>query len=86
VLLATQLDELDALTPSGGADQRRVREWLADWRVYLGNREEYADRLRVDRDARMLEEERGGDHISQALEFFAVINAMPDCAPPGDVE
>jgi hypothetical protein len=85
-LLTDQLDELGVLAPTSGEDARRVRDWLADWDTYLADRQDYAARLGEDADARMLETVKGGDHISQALEFFAQINAMASCAPPGDVE
>lgn len=85
-LIADQLADLAALAPTTGEDARRVGDWLADWDTYLADRQDYATRLRDDPDARMLETVKGGDHISQALEFFAQINAMASCAPPGDVE
>lgn len=84
-LLAAQLSELDTMVPAEGDDRRRVTAWLGDWRTYLEDRASYAEELAVDRDARLFETEKGGDHISQALEFFAQINQMPSCAPPGDV-
>jgi hypothetical protein len=86
--IAAQLDELGALVtmaPAGSEDRRRVDEWLADWDTYLGDRQSYVVALRADDDARFRETEKAGDHISQALEAFAVKNSMPSCAPPGDV-
>jgi hypothetical protein len=87
-LLAGQLEELAALVPltaAGSEDRRRVEEWLADWTTYLDDRLAYPVALREDRDARFRETEKAGDHISQALEGFALKNGMPSCAPPGDI-
>lgn len=84
-LLDDQIRTLRPLAPGTGEDARRVGEWLTDWRTYLDDRVDYAERLRNDPDARLLETEKDGNHISEALEFFAEINEMPSCAPPGDV-
>lgn len=87
-LLVAQVDELETLvplTPAGSEDRRRVDEWIADWNTYLDDRLEYPDSLRADRDARFRETEKAGDHMSEALEGFAVKNSMPSCAPTGDL-
>jgi hypothetical protein len=87
-LLVAQLDQLETLVPLtevGSEDRRRVEEWIADWNTYLDDRLEYPDALRADRDARFRETEKAGDHISEALEGFAVKNSMPSCAPTGDL-
>lgn len=83
--LEAMLDSLDTAVPRSGEDRRRVREWLGDWRTFLGDRQAYADALAAGEDPRFTETDKGGDHISQALEFFAQINDMPSCAPPPDV-
>ena len=61
--LAHMLDQLDRMVPSG-ADGQVTREWLADWRTYLGNREDYARALRTNPKARLLvtPEEGQPDH------------------------
>jgi hypothetical protein len=84
-LLALELAGLAELPTTSAEDERRVNDWLGDWKIYLGDRQTYAADLHLDDGARLLETELAGDHISQALEFFAQINAMPSCAPPGDV-
>lgn len=87
--LAAMLDELDelaTLAPTG--DQRdRGEAWLTDWRTLLGNREEYADALRRDPDARLLISEKGetGRHVTGWIDEFALANRMESCATPTDV-
>jgi hypothetical protein len=85
---AAMLDDLDGmvdLAPAG--DQRqRTTEWLADWRTYLGDREEYADALRTDPCARLLVSEKPGQgqQITGWIDEFAKANRMPSCASPLD--
>lgn len=87
-LLAAQLSDLDELasnTTLGDRDRGMVDEWLEDWHTYVGDRQAYAGELRVDADARMLETPKEERPISFVLTQFAEKNAMPSCAPPGDV-
>jgi hypothetical protein len=80
------LDDLVDLAPAG--DQReRATAWLADWRTYLGDRQQYADALRVDADARLLVSEKAGEgrQITGWIDEFARANRMPSCVTPGDV-
>jgi hypothetical protein len=78
------LAQLDAVVP-GGDDGTLTKEWLADWRTYLGNREDYATRLRTDPAARLLVTAKKGGQITEYLDAFAGDNNMPACATPGDV-
>lgn len=80
------LDDLTVLAPQG--DQRDVvAEWLADWRTYLGDRQDYVDALRVHPGARLLISEKPGTgrHITGWIDEFARANRMPSCASPMDV-
>jgi hypothetical protein len=85
---AAMLDDLDGMTslaPAG--DQRnRAEAWLADWRTYLQDRADYADRLRTDPDARLLVSEKPGEgrQITGWIDEFAQANRMPSCATPVD--
>jgi hypothetical protein len=83
--MLADLDDLAALAPDG--DQRdRVDQWLADWRIHLGDRQEYVDNLRVDPGARLLVSEKPGEgrHITGWIDEFALANNMPSCASPTD--
>lgn len=81
--LAAMLDDLAELVPPG-EDGELVEEWLADWRIYLRDRQDYADALREDPDARLLVTPKGGDQITDHLDAFAADNHMPACGTPTD--
>jgi hypothetical protein len=83
--MLTDLDDLVPLAPAG--DQREhTRQWLADWRTLLSDRESYAAALRKDPSARMLISPKAGtnQHITDWIDEFAKANHMPDCATPMD--
>jgi hypothetical protein len=85
-VFARMLDDLERLRPAGD-DGRIVGLWLDDWRTYLGDRQAYAARLRVDPDARLLvtaDARAGGRHITLLIDDFAVDNRIPACATPLD--
>ena len=86
--LEAMVDELATLVPTTEPEQQMVTEWLDDWRRYLANRRDYADRLAAgDIDARFYvdQSERDGRQITNALDRFADINKMSSCASPSDV-
>ena len=78
------LDDLDRIAPDG-EDGEIVREWLADWRTYLDDREAFATALRRDPEARLLVSAKDNDQITEHLDAFAADNHMPACATPLDV-
>jgi hypothetical protein len=84
-VMLDELDEMVSLVPAG--DQRgNATEWLADWRIFLADREDFADRLRTDAGARMLVSEKAGEgrHVTEWIDEFAKANRMPSCASPMD--
>jgi hypothetical protein len=80
------LDDLDGLVDlaPAGEDREIVQEWLADWRVYLGDREAFAAALREDEDAKLLVTAKGGQQVTDYLDGFAQDNRMPACSTPID--
>jgi hypothetical protein len=85
---ADMLDDLETqvtLAPAGD-QRRRAREWLADWRTTLADRQAFADALRTDPDARLLvsEKEDEGRHVTGWIDEFAKANQMPSCVSPTD--
>ena len=85
---AVMLDDLEGmltLVPAGH-ERDNATAWLADWRIFLGDREDFADRLRTDADARMLVSEKEGEgrHITEWIDEFAKANRMSSCASPMD--
>jgi hypothetical protein len=83
-LFATMLDDLAALAPAG-EDGDLVREWLADWHTYLGDRQAYADAIRSDPEAQLLVSAKDREQITEFLDAFAADNRMIACATPLDV-
>lgn len=84
-VMLDDLDEMVTLVPQG--DQRgHAQEWLADWRTFLADREDFADRLRTDPSARMLVSEKAGEgrHITEWIDEFAKANRMSSCVSPMD--
>ncbi len=85
-LVEAMVDEIEADAPTTGDDATSLEGWLGDWRTYVENRRDYAARLRVDPEARLLlDQSLGGDSVDKPIEIFADVNDMPTCATPGDV-
>ena len=87
-LLVAQVDELEALvplTPPAARIGAGSTSGSPTGTPTSATASAYPDALRADRDARFRETEKAGDHISEALEGFAVKNSMPSCAPTGDL-
>lgn len=83
--LARMLSQLRAALPAGERDRRMLDEWLGDWEAYLGDREDYARRLRAEGDARIYVTEKDGRQITVAIDRFAEVNDMPACRTPKDI-
>lgn len=85
-MVSETVDDIEADAPTDGDDATSTRGWITDWRLYINNRSDYAQRLRSDPSARLLlDESRLGDSVDRTIEVFADVNDMPDCATPGDV-
>lgn len=80
------LDDLTALSTlaSPGEDRDIVTEWIADWRVYVADREEFAESLRSEPRSRLLVTAKGGQQITDYINEFAKDNMMPACGSPID--
>jgi hypothetical protein len=85
-VMLTDLEGLEDLAPAG-EQRERVGRWLADWQVYLEDRQAFVSDLRSDPSARLLVSEKPGTgrHITEWIDEFADANRMPSCASPGDV-
>lgn len=85
-LVTGMVDEIEADAPERGEDAASVSGWITDWRLYLADRADYADRLRRDPEAQLLlSRSELGDSVDKTIEIFAQVNDMRDCATPGDV-
>jgi hypothetical protein len=88
VVLRQMIDQLRPLAPTSPPEAAKgVNDWLDDWLTYINDRQEYADALAVDDQARFLESTKGSDTkgISRAIDGFAKVNKMDSCTTPGDV-
>jgi hypothetical protein len=86
--IARFIDDVAAAAPTTGDAGASMRGWLTDWRTYLRDRQRYAAKLRTDRGARLQLDETAagsGDGVDQAIEVFAQVNSIEECATPGDV-
>lgn len=88
VILDGMLDRLDAIAPpaDSGNEARNISEWLADWHTFVGDRENYADALTNDPQARFYVTEKEKRQITAPIDFFATFNQMPNCVTPDDIE
>lgn len=87
VMVARFIDELEAGAPATGGAATTMKGWIADWKTYLANREDYADRLRTDPNAQLLLDRStiGADSVDKAIQIFTQVNEIPACETPGDV-
>lgn len=87
VILADMLASLEDAAPLAGPDQPLVEEWLADWRTYVADRADFAERLRDDPDARFYVTQRESDQrqITVAIDRLAKVNGMESCMSLNDV-
>ena len=76
----------------GPADVSLVRDWLADWDVYVADRRGHSDRLRTadddtpDRELRfLLVDMIEGSTYTERMDGFSRLNNMDACQVPGDV-
>lgn len=84
----SMLGDLEGLTHlvTDSDERERTEAWLADWRIFLGDREDFADRLSEGTDSRMLVSEKEGEgrHITGWVDEFALANKMDSCISASD--
>lgn len=84
--LEVMVRRLDGLFPPSDAEEARaVERWLADYREYVQNRRDYADRFRQGLDEPFRVTDRGGFQIDVLVDDFAHVNYMESCETPDDV-
>ena len=84
-LVEGMLDDVVAALPTDDKGRAIVPIWEADYRAYLDNRRDYADRLREGDDSLFRETAVDGIPVGEKLQTFAADNDMPACAPPTDL-
>lgn len=88
--LDKMLGRLESLPPPGPADEAAaVQAWLADYRVFVQDRREYAAAQRDPADDRFDQAfsvtDRDGFQIDVLIDDFARVNYMDSCETPDDV-
>ncbi len=85
-LLRPMVAKLASSLPASTGDQKAVRGWLADWQIYLADREAYIDALRREGGrAKPLFRSIHGTTADQTITSFADLNSMSSCATPLDL-
>jgi hypothetical protein len=86
VMVASFIDDIEADAPTTGDAAVTMEGWIADWRTYLADREDYAQRLRTEENAQLLlSESKLGDSVDKTIQVFTQVNMIPACDTPGDV-
>lgn len=85
IILQTMVADLAAIDRPAGEEGEWVGSWLADWTTHIGDRQRWADGLRVGEDVPFSETARGGEQVSRVIDHFAEVNDMPACATTHDV-
>ncbi len=86
VLVGEFIDDLEAGAPTTGDASVSISGWIGDWKKYLANREDYAERLRTEPNAQLLlDRSKLGDSVDKTIEIFSQVNEIPSCDTPGDV-
>ncbi len=85
-ILEALVDDLEAAATGTERDLRMIDAWVDDWRIYLGNRADYAERIATDPDAQFyVSANADGDRVDKHLTYLANTNEMYSCVAPGDV-
>ena len=84
--LEAAIDDIAADTPADEKGRALVPQWIADYRILIRNRREFAARLRSsERRPYFAESEKEGVPISEPIGKFARENEMNACQPPTDL-
>lgn len=84
--LEAAIDDIAKDLPADAKGRALVPQWIADYRVLIGNRREFAEQLRSStRRPYFAESEKEGVPISEPIGKFARENEMNACQPPTDL-
>jgi hypothetical protein len=83
--LRAMVDDISTLPTGNEHDSTLIGLWLADWRQYVADREEFVRALRTDESSTFGVTARNGQHITKAIDAFAGRNKMASCEVPDDV-
>lgn len=82
--MVAQLRAID-LTRQSERDQGMLNQWLDEYDIFIGDRDQYAAELLEDSDAVMTFTDLGTGRIERRLTWFADVNQMDSCITPTDV-
>jgi hypothetical protein len=86
VRLEEMLDDLDQLVGGDARDVEISTGWLADWRVLIQDRYDYAAAIAVDDNAQFYVSDVGvSERLDRRITRLATTNRMPSCSAPDDV-
>ena len=84
--LERAINDIAADVPNDPKGRDLVPQWIADYRILIDNRREFADELRsMTRRPYFAESEKDGVPISEPIGKFARENSMRACQPPTDL-
>lgn len=84
-LLAAMVDDLQDEVTGSERDIANINEWLSNWRTYLDNRADFAERFASDENAVFYVDAVGRERLDRRIPRFADANHMPSCGTPSDV-
>lgn len=85
VVLLSMVSDLESATQGSDRDQAMIAEWLDDWRLFISDREDYANRIAEDENAQFYLSDGGGERLERRITRFANTNNMYSCVTPFDV-
>ncbi len=85
VILNEMVDDLEAEITGSERDVENLNEWIRDWRTYLENRDDYAERIAVDENAVFYVAAEGIERLDRRIPRFANANEMWSCITPDDI-
>jgi len=86
-VIRSMVDDLAALSGGTNEDQNLIALWLADWKIYVADRQAHAERLRNEGDVKPLLTAlpSGAGSVLERMNGFARVNDMESCLDPGDM-
>lgn len=84
-VLIEMIDNIAMVEATTERDGRLTAEWMSDWRTYVAERQDYADRFAQDPTAVAYFSAVGGERIEKRISRLATTNLMFSCETPSDV-
>lgn len=85
VVLANLIAQFDPLVTGSERDVAMINAWIDDWRLYLADRADFAERFALDGNERFYVSGSEDERLERRITRFANTNKMYSCATPDDV-